>query len=247
MNGHAVANEFAKMRHLRIEVVATALMAAVVGLALASVVSAPVDPASSSAWNALLAGMSLAVPLASPLLIAVLASRQVDIEHEGNGWLFSATSGLTPGGLCRSKFTALGIILAAATAVESILVLGVGMLLGFSAPVPFGQWLGFTICVLVVNLVLLAFHILFSARIDNQLVGLGIGMLGTLIAVFAQGLPDWLAHVTPWGYYALAQAADYQGTEIIALPLSYPSIAALGVLGAVLFVLITGRFDRQEA
>lgn len=247
MTAHAVANEFAKMRHLRIELIATAMVLAVTGLSVFTAVSTDVAPASSSAWNALLAGMSLAVALASPLLIAVLASRQVDIEHQGSGWLICATSGLTPGGLCRSKFTALGLILAAATAVESMLVLAGGMLLGFTAPVPWGHWAGFTACMLVVNLVLLAFHIVFCAKVDNQLVGLGIGVLGTVAAVFAQGLPDWLAHLSPWGYYALGQAADYQGTEIVALPLSYPSIAALGVLGAVLFVLVTGRYDRQEA
>ena len=76
---------------------------------------------------------------------------------------------------------------------------------------------------------------------------LGIGVIGTLIAVFAKGLPEVFAHITPWGYYSLAEAADYAGNEIVALPLSYPSIAALAVFGAALFLGITARFDRQEA
>jgi hypothetical protein len=244
-----LANEFAKMRRLRIGLGATALVAAVVGLSLMGATASPdfADPARRS-WEVLLAGMSFAVPLASPLLLAVLASRQVDIEHQGNGWLLSQTSGITPGGLCRVKFVAVGTIVAAATLAQSMIVLGAGLMAGIAAPVPIGLWLGYTASILVANLVVLALHILLSARIDNQLVGLGIGVLGTLVAVFASGYPAWLAHASPpWGYYALVTAADYRDGGFVALTPSYPSIAALGVVGAVLFLLITSLFDRQEA
>jgi hypothetical protein len=248
VNAKAVANEFAKIRHLRIGLVASVMAVVVVGLAALSALTSPAfaDPAARS-WEALLGGMSLAVPLASPLLLAVLASRQVDIEHQGNGWLLSQTSGITPGVLCRVKLVTVGLIVTVATILESLLVLGAGILLAVPGPVPAGLWAGYTASILVANLVVLALHILLSARIDNQLVGLGIGVLGTIFAVFASGLPSSVAHVTPWGYYALVAAAGYEGEKLVAFTPSYPSVAALGVVAAVLFVIITGRFDRQEA
>jgi hypothetical protein len=243
-----VANEFAKMRHLRMGLVVSVMVIVVVGLSVAGAATSPTfaDPAGRS-WEALLGGMSLAVPLASPLLLAVLASRQVDIEHQGNGWLLSQTSGVTPGGLCRIKFLAVGIVVAVGTLLESVLLLGAGLLLGVPDPVPAGLWTGYTASILVANLVVLALHILLSARIDNQLVGLGIGVLGTIVAVFATALPTALAHVTPWGYYALVAAAGYQGEQLVALTPAYPSIAALGLVAAVLFMIVTNRFDRREA
>jgi hypothetical protein len=245
-----VANEFAKMRHLRIVLVATALVVCVVGLSLMGAMISPdfADPAKRS-WEVLLDSMSVAVPMISPILLAVLASRQVDIEHQGNGWLLSQTSGITPGGLCRVKLFALGTIVTAATVLESVLLIGIGLLLGITAPVPIGLWLGYTASILVVNLILLALHLLLSARIDNQLVGLGIGALGTIVAWSASGFPAWLAHASPpWGYYALADATEWRdgaGAPVTITP-SYPSIAALGVVGAVLFLLVTSLFDRQE-
>lgn len=247
MNAAAVANEFAKMRHHKVGVIAAFMVFAVLALSVVGALGSRLDPASPEAWNSLLAGMSTSVPLLSPLLLAVLASRHVDIEHQGGGWLLSTTSGLTPGGLCRSKFLALGAIIAAATWTESLLVLAAGKALGVGAPVPVGLWLGFTLCATAVGLVLLAVHILIAAKLENQLIGLGIAMLGTLVATFARGLPDLLAHATPWGYYALAQAAGYEGGQLVAMPPSYPSIAALAVATAILFGLITSRFDRQEA
>ncbi|SDS04154.1 ABC-2 family transporter protein [Brevibacterium sandarakinum] len=249
MNTRAVSNEFAKMRHLRVGLVAVVMVVAVLGLSLYTVVSSPTfSPEAPGAWNGLLAGMSLGIPLVFPLLLAVLASRQIDIEHQGNGWLLQATSGLTPGGMCRAKFIALGLIVTAITIGTSLLVLATGKLLvGIIPPVPFVHWAGFTGCMLAVNLVVLAGHILVSAKIDNQLVALGIGILGTILAVFSQGLPAVAAHLTPWGYYALAMAADYRGSGFVALPLPYPSIAALAVVASVVFTIITYRFDHQEA
>lgn len=249
MNARAVMNEFAKMRHLRVGVVAMVMVAAVLGLSLFTTLSSPdFDPNSPSAWNGLLAGMSLGIPLIFPLLLAVLASRQTDIEHQGNGWLLQTTSGLTPGGVCRAKVIALGIVVTAVTIGTSLLVLVAGKLLaGILPPVPLGHWVGFTGCMLVINIVVLALHILLSAKNENQLVALGIGVLGTILAVFSQGLPTAAAHLTPWGYYALAKAADYQDSGYTAVPLSYPSIAALGVTVGVLFFVVTHHFDRKEA
>lgn len=249
IGNRAVANEFAKMRHLRVGVVAAVMVVGVLALSLFAVVSSPdFNPEAPAAWNALLAGMSLGIPLVSPLLLAVLASRQTDIEHQGNGWLLHSTSGITPGGVCRAKLTALGIIVTAATLSTSLTVLAFGKVLaGILPPAPLGHWAGFTACMLVVNLAILALHILLSAKVENQLVALGVGVLGCILAVFSQGLPPAAAHLTPWGYYALAQAAGYQGDQIQALPIAYPSIAALAVIVGALFTVLTVRFDRQEA
>lgn len=249
MNGRAVVNEFAKMRHLNVGLVATIMVLGVLAPSLFTVVSGPdFDPERPEAWNALLAGMSLGIPLISPLLLAVLASRQTDIEHQGNGWLLQSTAGISPGGVCRAKFVALGIVVTTVTIGTSLIVFALGkVLVGILPPAPLQHWAGFTLCMVLVNLVVLALHILLSAKVENQLVALGIGVLGCILAVFSQGLPAAAAHVTPWGYYALARAAGYEGSQIQAQAISYPSITTLAVVVGVVFAVITFRFDRQEA
>ncbi|HJC68059.1 ABC transporter permease [Brachybacterium sp. EE-P12] len=249
MSGAAVANEFAKMRRLRVWLIAVLMTLAVLGLSLFTVVSSPdFDPGSPGAWNALLAGMSLGIPLICPLLLAVIASRLTEVEHTGNGWLSQATAGITPGVMCRAKLVALGLVVTVTTLGTGLLVILSGKLLvGILAPPPLGRWTVFTLCMLAVNLVVLALHLLVSAKVENQLVALGIGVLGCVLAVFSQGLPTAAAHVTPWGYYALATAADYGGGGYIAVDVCYPSIIALAVVIGIAFALVTDRFDRQEA
>lgn len=253
MNLRAVANEFAKMRRLRVVLVALTMVIGVIGFSCVTAISAPgffdsvADP-SAHPWRWLLAGLSLAVPLVSPILLAVLASRQVDMEHQGNGWILSQTSGLTPGHVCRVKFVATGAVVVAATLAQSGLVVALGRLLGVTVAFPTGQWLAYTASIVVVNLVLLALHLLLSARISNQLVGLGVGVLGVFVTVSATGMPHGLAHAfPPWGYYALATPVDVREAGMVSLDPPHLSVLALGVAGGAAFLLITHLFDSREA
>lgn len=248
MNGRIVTNEFAKMRGLH----AWPLIGGLFGLTLAVLLYSTLpdpsfQPGTEQAWNLALNGIAQGSLVASPLLLAVLASRQIDIEHTGNGWLMSATSGAVPGALARAKFVALGIIVVGAAVLVSAFGLVFGMLtIGGTVPVPWGRWIGVSIAVLVVNLVLLAIHIVLAARVENQLVGIGVGLLGLIFALVASGMPDWADHVLPWGYYTLVMPAEYQGTTLVQAPPDYVGVAVLGGIAAVLFTLFTGRFDRTE-
>jgi len=248
----AVANEFAKMRRLRTVPVLAVMVIGVVGFSCVAFTTSgllgSLDDPAGHPWRWLLAGLALAVPLVSPILLAVLASRQVDIEHQGNGWLLAQTSGLTPGRLCRAKFAALGAVLVAATLIQSALVAALGWAIGITVEFPAGQWLGYTAATVVVNLVILALHLLLAARVANQLVGLGVGVLGVFVTVSSTGMPPWLGHFfPPWGYYALATPVDIVGSGAIALDPHHLSVLALGIAGGALFLLATRMFDRQEA
>jgi hypothetical protein len=248
----AVVNEFAKMRRLRVVAVAVVMVVGVVALSAITFINPgfmkSVEDPTVEAWQWLLGGMSTFVPVVSPILLAVLASRPVDIEHQGNGWLFSQTAGLTPGHLCRVKFVATGVVVVVATVVQSVLVLGLGKLAGIEVAVPAGQWFGYTAAVVVVNLVFFALHLLLSARISNQLVALGVGVLGVFVAVSSTGMPKWLAHFfPPWGYYSLVTPVDSRESGMVSLEPSYLSVVLLGIVGGALFLLVTRVFDRKEA
>ena len=180
------------------------------------------------------------------MLLAVLASRQVEIEHSGNGWLASSTSGVTTGQLCRAKFDALGLLITLVTIAWVAILIGFGTSIGIMASVPVGRWAGYAVPLVVINLAVLACQILLSARVENQLMCLGIGVVGVFVAVFGAVLPTWAAHLVPWGYYSLVTPVDFVGTELVYFDIPYLSVLALAVVGSGLFLIATGRFDRQE-
>lgn len=247
MSARLLRLEFSKMRRLRMGLSAAALVCAITGLSIMSTVSSPeFSPTAPEAWAGLLAGLSLAVPVGSPLIIAVLASRQVDIEHRASGWLLARTAGVTTGRLCRTKWAATAVWVAGATVLSSALVAGFGLAVGITAPLPLAAWVMYTLLAVTVSLVVLALHVVLATVVDNQLVTLGLGVVGTLIAMFANGFPPLLAHLSPWGYYALAMGAAFVGDAPALLTPAYPSVAALAVLGSLLFVLATGLLDLKE-
>ena len=98
-----IINEIAKMKRRHIGLVASILILSVAGMSLMGAASGGADILT---WQALLAGTSLAFPMTCPLLIAVIASRIVDMEHEGNGWLAGLSGGIGTGQVCRAKMVA---------------------------------------------------------------------------------------------------------------------------------------------
>ncbi|NYI72604.1 hypothetical protein GGQ54_003164 [Naumannella cuiyingiana] len=240
-------NELAKLRHLRIGMLAAVLVVAQAGVVMLTTVSSAefTDPATRD-WTVVLAGLSRSAPLLCPLLIAVIASRLIDIEHRGNGWLMNQTSGTAPGALCRAKLIIGASILTCVAIATNLAILGLGRLAGIRTAVPAGLWAGYAACALLINIVVLAGHLLLAAKIGNQLVTLGIGLVGTVIGVFATGLPVWFAHATPWGYYSLAEAARYQDGHLIIRTPDYLGVLVMFVVAAALFGLLTNAFDRRE-
>jgi len=133
--------------------------------------------------------------------------------------------------------------------VWSAIVLAFGKAAGITAPFPAARTLGLMVSLMIINLAILAFHLVLSAMMENQLLPLGVGLGGILLSIFGQVLPGWLLYLTPWTYYSLVTPADFVGVDLIDLdPMS--GLAGIGVLAAVgsaLFLGVTAHLDHQEA
>ena len=259
-------NEYSKMRHLQIGLIACLLMVGVLALALFSAVGSDLltrleDP-DGYGWKLLLLSLHSAVTLIAPILLAVMAGRQTEIEHSGNGWPASATAGVAPGRLCRAKLLALGTLVTPMPLIWGGAILVLGRAVGITAPFPTARALGLIISLMVVDLAVLALQLLLSARTENQLLPLGAALGGVLLGVFGQVLPRWLQHLSPWTYYTLIAPAGFVGLDLVYLgpagpgtagmanlpgTAGLPSTASLAVVGGALFLGATARLDRWEA
>lgn len=246
-----IRNEFAKMRRLKVGALALLMLGVVfamaVGMAMGSGIGFHLGDADGYAWKLLLMSQAGAVNFLGPLLIAVLASRQVEIEHRGGGWLLSATAGITPGRLCRVKAVALGAVLVAVIWLSTVSLMGAGTLLRITAPMPVWNWIGYTSLAMVACLSSLGVQLLLSARVENQLASLGLGVLGAFIAVFSTAFPRWISYLTPWGCFSLATPVDFVGNNPEYLSMPYLGVSIVGLLAASGFACVTWRFDRKES
>lgn len=246
----AIHLEFQKMRRLRTAPVVTMLITAVAALSSASLFSdgtqQTFDDPTASPWAALLLTYTMMAAMTSPILTAVLASRQTDIEHSGTGWTLAATAGYTPGTLCRAKLAALSLVLLPAVIAQTLLVISAGALAGIRVPLDPGPWVGYTLLLLAVNVAFCALHIWLAATVENQLISVGVGMLGAFLAVFSLLMPGIVSRLIPWGYYAMISHAGQQGGEVIYLNPPYLWIAGFLILVGAVFAVVTRRLDRIE-
>ncbi|MEV0732915.1 ABC transporter permease [Polymorphospora sp. NPDC050346] len=246
----AVTLEFRKMRRLRTGLVTAILVVAVAALSSASLFSGctrdTFDDPSAAPWAALLLTYTLMAAMTSPILTAVLASRQTDIEHSGVGWTLASTAGYTPGTLCRAKLAALSLVLLPGVIGQTLLVIGAGMLAGIRVPLDPGPWIGYTALLFLLDIAFLALHIWLASIVENQLVSVGVGMLGAFLAVFTLLMPGVISRIIPWGYYAMISHAGQQGGNVDYITPPYAWIAGFLILVGVVFAVVTRRLDRIE-
>ncbi|MEU5156446.1 ABC transporter permease [Glycomyces sp. NPDC021274] len=246
----AVTLEFRKMRRLRTLPLLIGIITAVAALSAASLFAGSTretfdDPAAAP-WAALLLSYTMMAAMTSPILAAVLASRQTDIEHSGIGWTLASTAGRSPGALCRAKLAALAILLVPAVAAQSLLVVGIGVLAGIQVPLDLAPWALYTALLYLVDVAFCGLHIWLAARVENQLVSVGVGVLGAFLAVFSLLMPQGVSYVVPWGYYAVISHAGQSGGSVDYVTAPYGLVAGFLILVAVLFAWFTRRFDRIE-
>ncbi|AYD90168.1 ABC transporter permease [Actinomyces lilanjuaniae] len=242
--------ELRKTRRLRTRPLLASLVVAVAALSCLSLFAGStrdsLDDPQARPWAALLLTYTFMAAMTSPLLTAVLASRQTDIEHSGQGWVLAATAGHTPGTLCRAKLVTLALLLLPAVAVQSGLVVAVGVLAGIRVPLDTGSWAGYTLLLYLLDVAFCALHIWLAARVDNQLVSVGVGTLGSFLAVFSLLMPSAVSRLIPWGYYAVISHAGQEGDRVSYVSAPYGWVAGFLVLVAVVFTVVTRRLDRVE-
>lgn len=243
--------EYAKMRRLRSCWVAVALGLA--GMVLTSMRLADqgylerINHADTYHWEGQALSLVMIQAMTGPLLAAVLASRQVEIEHLSNGWTSAGLSGQRPGQLCLTKWLALTPIVAMVTGGQFIGTLVLSRLAGAQAELSIPVWIGLLASSTLVTLTLLGAHLWLSAIVENQLVALGVGVLGAFTGVFSLLMPQWLAYSLPWGYYAVV--SPYAVTDAQTLKQVTPSWVALAIFLLVSsFALLAAkrRLDRKE-
>lgn len=250
----SVGVELLKMHRLRVLLIAILLAIASVAMSSTNLFSQStirsLDNPAAKPWAMLLLGTAFVNAMTGTVFVAVLASRQTDIEHSGAGWNLAAASGLTPGALCRVKLAALTLLIAPTVVLQNSALIIFGRIMGISVPLDVGPWVTYTLLLALVNTAMCAYHLWLAAVVENQLVVMSAGLLGGFIGVYMLLAPPVLARLLPWGYYAVITPAKvsmvngHDAYEYISVPAGW--IAGFAALTAVVFTVVTRRLDRIE-
>jgi len=250
-----VGVEILKMRRLRTPLITTLIVGTSAALCSMNLFSTSFtaflhDP-SAMPWARLLLMTCFYNAMIGPILVSVLASRQTDIEHTGSGWNLAATSGLTPGTLCRAKLAALSLLIVPAVTVQSLGIIMLARFRGLTVALDVGPWATYTTLLICVDLATCAYFLWLATVVENQLIVMSTGLLSGFIGIFTLLVPPEIVRWTPWGYYALitpAARSASTGSQTAVTYIDVPAgwIAGFLILTALIFTVVTHRLNRIE-
>ena len=244
--GRALVLEFKKMKRLHALPILAGMITAIIAMSSMTLFrkSMQTDIAHGlDVWPSHLSTYCFMVALLSPIVMAVIASRQTEIEFAGQGWSLSSTAGFAPGQVVRAKLLVLSVIISFATVIQSVAVTALGMAVGIQPPIPVGVIVGYTLMVIMVNIAFTAAFVALASVVENQLIALAAGLLSAFITVFSLLMPVEWARLIPWGYYAVIMPVGWDGEGFAYITPGYVSTAIFLALVAAAFIAFTHRLN----
>ncbi|WP_373484099.1 ABC transporter permease [Acetobacterium sp.] len=176
-----------------------------------------------------------------PVIAAVVASRLSDVEHKGQTFKLLETIIPAPR-IFAAKFIWGSIYMLGAALGQLAIMIGMGFVLHFGGPVPWGALASYLFFTLAVSLTIYVFQQGVSMLVANQMVPMTLGLVGGFIGLFSMFFPQGFQKLILWSYYGVlmqvgmnwdetTRAADFYWTAI--------DWSGLGLI-LVFFVLIYG-------
>ena len=156
----------------------------------------------TAGWMLLLYNLAMVDAIILPISVAVLASRNCELEHKGSSWKLLETMA-SPGSIYTDKFLWGALVLGALLVGRSAAFIGVGVAFRFAGGIPWGRFELFTLISWAVSLMVYALQQGLSLRFANQAAALVCGIVGSFLGILSMLFPPVLTRFVPWGYYGL--------------------------------------------
>ncbi|MBC3797798.1 ABC transporter permease [Acetobacterium tundrae] len=137
-----------------------------------------------------------------PVIAAVVASRLCEVEHKGQ--TFKLLETIVPANrIFDAKFIWGSIYMFGAALGQVAIMIGMGLMLHFGGPVPWGALGGYLFFTLAVSLTIYAFQQVVSMLFANQMVPMTLGLVGGFIGLFSMFFPQGFQKFILWSYYGV--------------------------------------------
>lgn len=185
--------------------------------------------------------------------VAVMASRQMDMENKGNTYKLLYTLQKKSTFFNVKLLLSLGHLLLFFLA-EAVAAYAIGKILGFTEAFPLTdyiqmQGIGFLTCALLFIL-----QMFFSLCLQNQLYPLFIGLIGSFIGLFSLFFPIGSAFLSlcPWSYFTLGCShitvwnEETRTTEFVRIPFNTTGFLILLAVLIIAYFAVRRYFLRKE-
>ncbi|WP_020618837.1 ABC transporter permease [Paenibacillus daejeonensis] len=149
-------------------------------------------------WGRLITNVTMLMLPSMFIGLAILASMNAGIEHQMNAWKQTLALPVKRRDVFLAKFFITSLLLLVSSTLIIAFTLMLGWLLGLEMNPPVVQLLQASYYPYLAIMPFVALQTNLSVLIHNQAVPLTVGILGTVISMFALWLPDWMPWIWPY-------------------------------------------------
>lgn len=163
-------------------------------------------------WGALLENIHF---LGVPAILfgtTILASMIAGIEHQMNSWKQVLALPVSRFHVYLAKFILNTFLMLVSCSILAVGSIGLGLALKFGTDFSIGDVLQKSFYPLFAGLPILALQLWLSITMKNQAIPLTVGIVGTIVSMFAMALPDWMI----WKWPLLINEANIPEYSVIA-------------------------------
>ncbi len=186
-----------------------------------------------------------------PVLTAVLASRLCDMEIKGSMPKLLCTM-QSRGSFYDFKFVHEALYFLGYVVLESLMILGMGKIYGFTEKLDGKAYAQFFVVSLCTGLLVMSIQHFLSMYFENQAASLIVGLTGSFVGLFSLYLPKEVSRWVLWSYPAAFLTNqmnwDKETREVWYTPIEFPVMKFILFLaaGMAIYILCRRIYLRKE-
>jgi hypothetical protein len=186
-----------------------------------------------------------------PVIAAVVASRLSDAEHKGQTFKLLETM-MPVRRLYAAKFIWGSIYMLGAALGQLAIIIGMGFVLQFGGPVPWGALASYLFFTVVVSLTIYAFQQGVSMLVANQMVPMTLGLVGGFFGLFSMFFPQGFQKLVLWSYYGVLMQVGMnwdqatRATDFYWMPIDWIGFILILVYFGLIYGIGQMLFVRRE-
>lgn len=202
-------------------------------------------------WDSIFDGYFIFKVILNPILLALLASKSVELENQGNMWKFLKTCGVDLKEIFIIKLKYIFSLYFLYQLIEWVVIIGIARLIGLKESLPIYKFLIKFFSQLSISFLIMVFHYLLALRFENQLITISVSLIGTLIGIMTLYISKFISYIVPYSMYGLLtglqSTVESPGVfKTISLPLNYLPLIIATILGLLLYTLGKKYFKEVE-
>ena len=242
--------EFFKIRRKKIWTMITLFLVVEMLWAYMSISQSIARHPDQAVWASILFSISSMNGLFMPIISAIVVSRICDMEHKGSTWKMLVATNVGRVQLYAAKYICINSLLLYGVLVQTVLMIGFGLIKGFPGAPPVELLVQFVGGTLLTTLAVTALQQWVSLVIKNQAFALCLGMLGGFIGMTAGLFPAAIRQLFIWSYYLDLGPVTYLYTGSVGIYITElidPGNILVALMMAILFYIAGSiHVTRQE-